>query len=275
MTPVVRTDKITKALNVTMEADRVKSAIEQGISSGAIDLPVICMSVKQMCDSVGVAKTQRNSFFEDVQALYDSRVLLRGKDITCPHCLSRIWLTIESVESRIHCPECGNGVNMPVVEEGDSYKLNRLVARALDQGQLATFLLMHFLRANFRIIDCFPNLEVFEGGALKTDVDLVVRLGRRVGLAECKSRSGFDNDQVDTLIQLAAASRCDFAILSTLLPKDAPEVRDSFERLLSRNLAFPVFFVTESALLGSERPSLTQFFEYGRAGIPHTGPIMV
>ncbi|MGY3230371.1 hypothetical protein ACVWWJ_001855 [Luteibacter sp. HA06] len=48
---------------------------------------------------------------------------------------------------------------------------------------------MNFPRTRYGVV--WSNLEVFEGETLKTDIDMVLRLGRRVGIAECRSRAGF------------------------------------------------------------------------------------
>jgi DNA-directed RNA polymerase subunit RPC12/RpoP len=275
MSPAIRSERIEKIVRGASSVDATSRAIEQGIGDGSIGLPTICMSLTQMCDKIGIRKADRMPFFEGVQTLYDHRVLLRGKDIHCPHCKSRIWLPIEAVEARIHCPECGNGIAMPVVEDGDAYKLNRLVTRAFDQGQLATFLLLNFLRAKYRVIDSWSNLEVFEGGTLKTDIDMVLRLGRRVGIAECKSRAGFSEAQISALLDVARAMKSEFVFFSTLLPRDDESIRAVVESLASRDLPFPVFVVTDGVLFGTREAPLAEHFELGRVGFAHAGPILL
>lgn len=275
MSPELRSERIEKILKDVSIDPQLRQVIEEGFQQGAFEVPAVCLSFKKMCDRLGVTRNSRESFASIVQVLYDHRVLLRGKEITCPHCRSFVWLPIEHIAQAVTCVECSNPIAMPVDEDGDAYKLNRLVIRAYDQGQVATFLLMNYLRANYRVIDSCANLEIVRAGKVMTDVDLLVRLGRRIGVAECKSFVGFSASQVDSLLEMATSIKCEFAIVSTLLGRSDPAVAVVMEEISLRRPTIPVFVITGDVLFGRDQPRLSEYFETrGQNAFP-IGPILL
>lgn len=60
-----------------------------------------------------------------------------------------LWFPLDSFQRTNHCVECGNELNIPIFIDGviqsDHYKLNQLVARAIDQGQLSALLLINYI----------------------------------------------------------------------------------------------------------------------------------
>lgn len=68
-----------------------------------------------------------------------------------------------------------------------------------------------------RIFDYQSNLEVYEGKNLNTDIDLLIKIGKKIGIAECKSTSGFTESQVNELIKIASKMQCDFIAFSSLI----------------------------------------------------------
>jgi len=198
LTPTVRTKKalhdiLGAASTATEVEERIMEVVGRARDEGAIEFPETVMSAYDLASKAGIPKEGRPAFYADLQELYDKRILLRGKSFSCSHCSSKIWLPLDALRRKNYCPECGNETHLPVHQAGqlekDCYKLNQLIVRAMDQGQMATLLALNiFAKQQFRIFDFVSNLEVKKDAVLKTDVDLFIRFGKKLGIAECKSR---------------------------------------------------------------------------------------
>jgi len=285
ITPTVRTKK---ALHDLLGSASTSSAIEEKImeivgrarDEGAIEFPETVMFADDLASKAGIQKEDRSVFYADLQELYDKRILLRGKSFSCSHCSSKVWFPLDTLRRKNYCPECGNETPLPVHQAGqlekDSFKLNQLIVRAMDQGQMATLLVLNiFAQQKFRIFDFVSNLEVKKNAALKTDVDLFIRIGKKLGLAECKSVSGFSNDQIDSLIAIATCMKCDFVVLSSLLSQSSDEIKDTVKYIHEKNLTIPVLIFSEEVLFKAEPIKLYKYFESSMRGEFPKGAILV
>ena len=282
LTPTKRTEK---ALRKILGSDPGSTALEnileivgQARNSGAIDFPEKFSTAKGLADKANVSNANRNSFFKNLQYFYEKRVFLRGKNFSCSHCSSNVWLSLDSLQRVNLCPECGNETSIPVLDrEGeDYYKLNQLLVRAVDQGQMATLLVLNiFFQQNFRIFDFLSNLEVKKDNNLLTDIDLFLRIGKKLGVAECKSGSGFDSKQIDSLIEISACLKGDFVVLSSLLSSTSEELIETARYINSNNLEIPILIFSKEALFSLEPIKIYKYFQSSRNGDFPKGAIFV
>lgn len=285
LTPTVRTKKalhnlLGTASTSTVIEEQIMEIVGRARDEGAIEFPETVMSADDLASKAGVQKEDRSVFYADLQELYDKRILLRGKSFSCTHCSSKVWFPLDTLRRKNYCPECGNETHLPVHQAGqvekDGFKLNQLIVRAMDQGQMATLLVLNiFSQQNFRIFDFVSNLEVKKNAILKTDVDLFLRFGNKLGIAECKSASGFSDDQVDSLIDIASCMKCDFVVLSSLLSQSSTEIQDAVEYIQAKNLAIPILIFSKEVLFKEKPIKLLSFFESTIRGEFPKGAILV
>lgn len=283
MTPTVRTEKaIRKALQ--NESSEMVQSVEKKISeaslSGSIAFPDVILKGAEVARRLQAGAKRTDDDKQVFQALYDQRILLRGKYYLCTLCSSKIWLPMEQIRRVNFCPDCGNETRLPVFLDdaaaGDHYRLNQLIVRALDQGQVATLIALNFLyRQSMRVFDHLSNIEVVEGEHVVTDIDLSVRLGRKMGLVECKSADGFVADQINGLLILAEKLKSSFVMLTTLLSRDDEKVKEAYDAVLALQPKIPVFIVCSEALFDGPAVRLMPYFETKLNETFPVGPIVL
>lgn len=284
LTPKHRTEKVIERLlgNSCSGSDKeeILSIVGKAKETGAVSFPTITMSLEQLLGKANIKSQQKAQFFEAIQNLYDRRLLLRGKNFNCPHCESNVWLSLDDLKRINFCYECGNEINLPVSinqkPEADYYKLNQLVTRAVDQGQLSTILLLnYFASQQYRVFNFMANYEVFDESVLITDIDLIVRMGNKIGICECKTSSGFDQKQIDGMIDMCSKFKFNFGVLSCLLRKNEAEVVEAINYIRTKAIDIPIFIFTQEELFATSHIQFSKFFELTRKDEFITGPVLV
>lgn len=171
-------------------------------------------------------------------------------------------------------------INIPIAnkerQESDYFRLNQLLVRAVDQGQLSTILLINLLSLQrYRAFEYSSNLEVYIGGKLLTDIDLLVKLGKKIGIAECKSTSGFDLKQIDGLIDIASTLKCDFIAFSALIDRNSQELLNLEATLKAKSLKIPAFIFTKESLFNPHAEMIQKHFELRQSKGFRVGPIII
>lgn len=283
LTPKVRTEKAIKKLlegvPLSVTSDDILSILSEIKSNGAINFPSVTLTYDEIVAKGGASREDGKSISPEIQKLYDQRVLLRGKFIECSFCKSNVWIELAEIRRRNNCTDCGNPLSIPVYvndkQDSDYYRLNQLFVRAVDQGQLATILLINlFQEQKFRSFRYQSNLEIYENDHLVTDLDLVLNVGKQFGIAECKSFSGFTTKQVKDLIDIAIKIKCDFIVFSTLLNKDSQEVIDLKCYLDTLSLNIPAIIACSEAIFNPTNAKIYPIFEIGRGSL-NRGPIIL
>lgn len=239
-----------------------KEKFIQEINNGTIELSPVIRSFK---DITSLANNKDKIYIKNIlQQLHDKKLLLRGKHFTCKHCASNIWIPIENIARVNYCIACNNEVDIPIVEE-DKFRLNQLLIKAIDQGQLSTLVLLNFFVQNSgRDLNFLSNQEVYQKSKSNTpitDIDLIVKIGNKIDFAECKSTSPFDEKQIDELIKISTQMKCDFMILSSLVCKDEPSIKETINYVNSKNFNIPLFIFTKEVLFNQASVDLYSFFE--------------
>lgn len=270
LTPRSRTENlIRKALpgiSKTTHEDEIVSYIGKLKEAGEINTPSTILSMDNILNRLNIKPVEFTPYLPRFQSLYENKIILRGKHFKCEHCTASIWLPLEHIERINYCNECGNSINVPIFingkVQGDHYKLNQLISRAVDQGQLSTLLLLNYLnKQQYRNFNYIANYEIFRKNILISDIDLCVAIGDKLGICECKSNSGFHEKQIIELINTAKTIECDFIILSCLLDTSDEELKSSVDTISSLDIEIPIFILTRKELFNESHQSIYKYFE--------------
>ncbi len=285
LTPKVRTERILQKLlagaGSKIESDDILDIIAEIRDKGAINFPAVTLTIEEIVAKTGIVGNEKKKLFPDLQKLYDQRILLRGKYFVCPFCNSNLWIQIDEINRINHCVECSNTVNLPVYlhdkQGSDYFRLNQLIVRAVDQGQLSTLLLLNlFFQQEYLAFGYQSNFEVYKASKSITDIDLFIRIGKRIGIAECKSTSGFKKEQqVDELIGIASDLQCDFIAFSSLIDSTSQELKDLVEILTKKSLDIPAFIFTNEVLFKPKPGLIQKHFELIHSENFRVGPIVI
>jgi len=284
LTPKVRTEKSIEKLlgrtNNKFTSDNVLEIIAEIRENGAINFPAVILTIEEILAKVDMNNIEKNKLLPVFQKLYDQRILLRGKYFKCPLCHSSLWIQIDQINRINYCTACNNIVDIPVhindKQSSDYFRLNQLIATAVDQGQLSAILLINFyFQQRYRVFDYQSNIEIFKGKNLITDIDLIIRIGKRIGIAECKSTNGFEEKQVDELINIAKSLQCDFISFSALINFDSQEVKNLVDILNRKSLNIPAFILTKDTLFQPKPNMIQKYFELWHTDQFKVGPILV
>jgi DNA-directed RNA polymerase subunit RPC12/RpoP len=276
LTPLIRTEKVIKVLTSSEnEHNKLLKEIGKIRDEGGLEIPNVIHTLDDIISIGKIQKENKENYIGLLQSLYNKNILLRGKYFECPYCNSKVWLQINSIKRENHCPECNNKIDIPITG-ADYFRLNHLIIRAIDQGQLTTLLLLYFLFKQNYYIDFISNIEVKKDNKTITDIDLFVKLGRRIGIIESKSKGGFEERQIDELLNTAIALKCDFAGFSTLLDCNKQRVKDAFNYIQKKSYKIPIFIITSDILFNPKENMISPFFEPSNFNNKYpVGPLLV
>lgn len=209
------------------------------------------------------------TFYARVEKLYESKVLLRGKSFSCPECEGPLWFALENIEAENRCYRCGHPVLIPTYRNNralpDAFRVNELIVNAVDQGVLPVLLTLWFLsqygsRANKYLYDCEVAVRG-ETGAFG-ELDIVLTLGRMIGVGEIKANRGFPIEQVNRLIEIGKRIRAGFLLFSTLKERSSIEVKELYEHLQQHQLSMPALILPGEVLFVPDKPvNISKYFE--------------
>jgi DNA-directed RNA polymerase subunit RPC12/RpoP len=276
LTPLIRSKKIMHKLGLSnIEQNKTEQKIASIRDEGGLELPNVIHTLDEFMSIAGIQKENSDKYYKLIQNIFDKNILLRGKYFDCPYCGSKVWIQLNSIKRKNRCPECNNKIDIPITGT-DYYRLNHLIVRAVDQGQLATLLLLYFLFRQKYYLEFISNVDVKKDSKTVTDIDLFIKLGRRIGIIESKSKSGFEERQVADLLDVALSLKCDFAGFSTLLDCNDPKVKELFNFIKKKSCNIPVFIITSDILFNPKAKMINPFFEPASFGNKYpTGPLFV
>jgi hypothetical protein len=255
MTPRIRTKDIAQDLS---NEDKVHAEVNKKLNNGDIQL------TPKIKDYNEINRILKND--ELFQLLYDKKYLLRGKHFKCSHCSSYIWLSLGNINRINYCDTCNNEIQIPINKNDgiDKFRINQLLINSYDQGQISTLLLLNFFTQNtFLTLEYLSNQEIFKKNesTAYTDLDLIIKIGNKIGFTECKSTSNFSNKQIDDLFKIGEELKCDFYILSSLKTKNDEELLNSLEYIKTKNIQKPIFIFTKEVLFNTKDIKFYKYFE--------------
>lgn len=174
---------------------------------------------------------------EDSGALVDDfvskRVLIRGMEFRCGVCGLLRFYPFNTLDEEVQCPGCLSYLQPPS-RAPIMFRLNELVARAVEQGSIPVALTHKFLKklSSNQTLRLFGSEIVKD--ELKIDVDYMTTYQGALVLAECKDfkqgvlpkekRNALQ--QLANLVKLAKRVNAPIVILSTLLPYPSSDYDD-------------------------------------------------
>lgn len=281
-----RTDRIVNHLLKQLPPDASDTSHGTLLRS-LVDLPSLvapkAVAADELEQHVAGGVKDKSSFYDHVEDLYRKKVLLRGKSFRCLQCDGDLWFPFENIGAVNKCYRCDHIVTIPTYRHNraltDSFRVNELVASAVDQGVLPVLLTLHFLNeqkfiAPKYLYNC--EIEVEGKPQLKGETDLIFTLGRKVGLGEIKADRGFDLPQVDKLVGLGTQVDVDVLVFSTLKPRASDEVQSLYAHLAHQQLPCLALILSEEVLFPKgESASITKLFEVRPDNTLLKGPLVV
>ncbi|KTD05814.1 hypothetical protein Lgra_2591 [Legionella gratiana] len=256
----------SKSTDIQKDLDQMNSIIGNMEENRIIERTPTIKTIDQLL-SLKSAESTKEKFFQTLTSLYKNKILLRGKYFSCSHCSGMIWLPLEGIKRKNYCPDCDMPVSIPINanNQTDYFKLNNLVVRAFDQGQVSTLLLMNYINE----ISCpnnefLSNILVFDELAHTTqeltDIDLFIKVGSKIGIAECKSNMAFQSEQIKSLITIGNQLKVDFVFFSSFLKKGCEELSRLVEQLKTLEFNYPAFILSQEEIFNPSE-ILMKYFE--------------
>jgi hypothetical protein len=261
--------ELTKDLKQEISEERIYEILEENIGSLTTINTRPIIDADRLLSLASEQAANSTVFFTRIQELYEKRILLRGRHYNCASCGSELWFPLETIQDDLRCYCCGEQTSIPVYSDGrilvDAFRLNELIAMAVDQGVFPVLLTVLFLiNQRFYGSRIMYDAEILSDATRLAEVDLIFTLGKRLGLAEVKADRGFDLSQVERLVSISDAVKADMIVFSTLRSSASEEVRVLSDYLSHKGLAIPVFIVGKEALFAEASPDLSKCFELVR-----------
>lgn len=281
-----RIEKIAKEIKKELAPEMAEGRIIEVLQKNIEGLTVInsnkSATLNDMFSLVSQTGVDKTTFYDRIQGLYEKKILLRGKHFRCSFCEGDLWFSLESIKEDNKCYRCNQAIHMPVSEKGvplgDSFRLNDLIANAVDQGVLVVLLTLFSLkRVGFYGTRFLYDCEVRESGQaeLLQEVDVIFTLGRRLGLGEVKANHGFELGQVDRVIDVARRVSADLLVFTTLRGKDTEDVTKLTDHLTGKDLKMPAFIIPREGLFSDKSNQMSEYFELSKHKTFPIGPILI
>jgi hypothetical protein len=282
-----RTDRIVREIQKKISGDLSGAAVIGLITQNLTDLPGLsaprAVAANELEGHVPGGVKDKADFYAQVERLYQSKVLLRGKSFSCPQCEGELWFALEDIKAEKRCYRCDHPVIIPTYRNNraltDSFRVNELILNAVDQGVLPVLLTLNFLgKQRFVAQKYLYDCEVGVEGKTEcfAELDIIFTLGRMIGVGEVKADRGFETEQVDRLIEIAKKVRARALLFSTLKPRASNEVKALCEHLQTRQLSELALILPREVLFVSHEPiDISKYFEVGRENRFSAGPIVL
>lgn len=134
--------------------------------------------------------------------LVERRVLFRGYELACPNCGLRRWYPIDRLADTHRCDGCQivSSTPVPLQQLQWRYRLNEVVARAVDQGVLPHLHAVGYMRAwanapsaGRELLGVLPGARLEplpKSGRDSIEVDFIAIKAGRIIVGECKAAGG-------------------------------------------------------------------------------------
>jgi hypothetical protein len=179
--------------------------------------------------AAGVKPLTADELEKDLTYLIERGIFYLGLKLQCPSCAGRQWYPAKSLGQRVECAGCGHSHALPPDPEW-SYRLNRLVRRAMGTGTLMVLQALRELAIQtFYSFYFSPSLDVFNGAGRNPagELDLICLCDGDLVLGECKSGRP-KKTELDRFLTRVLELRPDRAIIF-ISSKYLDEARPLFE----------------------------------------------
>jgi hypothetical protein len=198
------------AAGVTLD----EAAMIEKLEDIGLFLEVEAATANDLATTMGPGTTKRE-VFELLPPLIEAGLVRRAHLLRCPQCRFRQLLDLANQDERVRCRACGELFVFPVVDESGRhepqlhYRLDGLMARAMDQDVLPVLLTLRAIRPppeHSELLFAWAGVDVKKGDGPNVDIDLLVALGTVVWCFEVKQNAtGLKARQLHRLLAAAAA----------------------------------------------------------------------
>jgi hypothetical protein len=189
-----------------------EGALVEELSQVGLFLELEARTANQIATRIGPG-TRKADVLRELPSLVETGFVTRARSLECPSCRFRHLLRLDEQAERVRCRACGHQFTMPVVDNSGErepesfYRLDGLMARAMDQAVLPVLFALRTLRTHLggELFFAWPGVLLRGAGQDPVDADVVASNGERVFCCEVKtSASGLGQPQ---LVKLMALSR--------------------------------------------------------------------
>jgi hypothetical protein len=244
--------RVKLARRFVAEARQVGARIDEQtmidkLADVALFLEIEARTAAEIAGTMGTG-IQKGDVLELLGPLVEAGFVRRARDLRCPQCRFRMLLDLGEQDERVRCRACGELFAMPVADASGRnepallYRLDGLMARAMDQDLLPVVLALRALRPapdQPNLFFAWPGVLLAHEGRKPVDVDLLISDGRAVWCYEIKNNAnGLHQRQLGQLTRLAAdiGARPGIAALEgSFAPELTAQVTNSAGRVLERN----------------------------------------
>ncbi|WP_048152448.1 hypothetical protein [Methanolacinia paynteri] len=266
-----RIERIVKDLSIELKCKIDDEILEELIKEKFEDIAPIKSEPDYTVDDFysragGYEKIKdKKSFQSNIEKLYSSNLLLRGKGMLCKQCGSRLWYPISDLKDDLKCYCCNNSLRIPIYNEEkalkDSFKLNQLICNAVDQGVLPVLLTSHLIHHQKWLgIRLMFDVEILEKNEPIGEIDILFTFGKKIGISEVKADRGFEENQIDRILNIREKLRADFIIFSTLKGANSTEVNQLITYLELKEIDYPIFILTKEILFNEKIIDIGKYF---------------
>lgn len=191
---------------VDIDEDRLVERL-QGVG---LLLKIDAQSVEALANRVGC---EPRAVLATLTPLIHAGLVVRGHELRCPTCNFKQVLDLVELDETVRCRACRTTYVLPVTaangarEPALSYRLDGLMARAMDQDVLPVLLAHRALRRLFadRLVFAWPGVE-FTTARSKVDVDVLLYNQDAVYCCEVKlNAAALHRDQLEKQLALCDA----------------------------------------------------------------------
>jgi hypothetical protein len=175
-------------------ASLTDEALEEILDRQELFLELPAKTLNELSSSASMPK---RDLAPALAKLVSAGLVIRGASLRCPHCNYPDFFPLRELDEELTCRGCRLVFGLPVVDRGERseqplhYRLDGLMAQAMDQDLSPSLLLVRRLAAGNPRALYWPGLDLFRGGARdsEAELDLLLANGGQVLVGECKRRA--------------------------------------------------------------------------------------
>jgi hypothetical protein len=206
--------KLAQRVRQELERTRVASVNEELLVTllrqEGLFLEVQTRTLEQLASATSVST---RDVLGAVAGLCEAGYLQRGRSLRCPRCETPDFWRLRELDEQLICRACRQEFALPTAEgtreARTGYRLDGLVARALDQDLLGALLVLRLLlerSAQAKSVAWWPGLELFELSSTSAvaEIDLLFAADGVLTVCEVKAdAAGMDATAVTRFVELA------------------------------------------------------------------------
>lgn len=178
-------------------------------------------------DAVFVKLAKAEAARWSLNFLVERGIAFRGYEVVCRNCGLRRWLPVDRLAVTHSCDGCRVTLALPLPVDKNlvwRYRLNEVVARAVDQGALPHLLVLCSLMERYggrdgELLGALPGVDfrpIDPAGPSQLEADVIAFVAGRVLVAECKATgASLTSKDIEKTLNLARRLGASTAVFAT------------------------------------------------------------